>query len=206
MFNLKRYLPHILLVIYLIEFVYLAINPVDRTDWWAENIPVLITVLILILTYRKYKFSNTSYFLMAVFLMYHTVGGHFTFEKVPFDFFNNILTSLPGDFLFTDGRNNFDRLGHFMVGVFAYPAAELMYVKGLVARKWFAALLAVSLLGFWAALYEIIETLYAVKFGGATAEAFLGSQGDVWDAQKDMLLDILGAIVFSVAFYLKFRR
>ncbi len=198
--KLKKYFPHFLLGLYLLEFVVLAVSPVDRADWWAENIPVFLTVVVLVATYKYFRFSNISYFLMAIFLMYHTIGGHYTFEKVPFDFFNGLLQALPGDFLFPDGRNNFDRLGHFLVGVFAYPATELFYVKRWIRKKWLAAFLSVALLGFWAALYEIIEMLYAVSFGGTQAEAFLGSQGDVWDAQKDMLLDILGATVSALLY------
>ena len=195
-----------MLALYLIEFAFLAIAPYDRATWWAENIPVLIAVGILVATYRFYRFSNLAYFLMAFFLMYHTVGGHFTFAKVPFDFFNQYLVALPGDFLFPDGRNNFDRLGHFLVGVFAYPIAEVLYTKKLVARKWLAALVGIAALGFWAALYEVIEAVYAVHFGGEQAGAFLGSQGDIWDAQKDMLLDILGAAVAAALFLLKNGR
>jgi len=132
--------------------------------------------------------------------MYHTVGGHYTFELVPFDIVNNWLELLHSNFLFPSGRNNFDRVGHFLVGVFAYPAVELFYVKKWINKKWLAILLSIALLGFWAALYEIIEMLYAVYFGGAQADAFLGSQGDIWDAQKDMLLDILGAVLFAIMF------
>ncbi len=136
---------------------------------------------------------------MAFFLIYHTIGGHFTFERVPFDFANQYL---PNNFLFPEGRNNFDRLGHFLVGVFAFPIAELLYKKAWVKNLLVAFLFGVAALGLWAAVYEIIEMLYAVYYGGAEAHNFLGSQGDIWDAQKDMLLDILGALVFGSLFVL----
>ncbi len=186
--------PLALLIIYLIEFTVLAFHPYDRSVWWAENISVLIPVFLLVITYRWFKFSNFSYLLMGFFLMYHTVGGHFTFERTPFDFFNNLLNQAHLNFLFPEGRNNFDRVGHFLVGVFAYPLAEFFYRKKLVANIYTAILLGILALGFWAALYEIIEMLYAVHDGGVAGQAFLGSQGDIWDAQKDMALDILGAI------------
>jgi len=133
---LKKYFPHLLLFLYLIEFLVLAVNPIDRATWWAENIPVFLVVVLLVLTYRKFSFSNLAYFLMATFLIYHTVGGHFTFERVPFDFINDMLVRLDGNFLFVDGRNNFDRFGHFLVGVFAFPAFELFYKKRWVGQKW----------------------------------------------------------------------
>lgn len=188
---IRTFLPQILLALYVIEFVVLAINPVDRVDWWAENIPVLLVVFLLVITFKKFRFSNTAYLLMAVFLMYHTVGGHYTFERVPFDWFDNLIGS---------ERNNFDRVGHFLVGVFAFPFAEFFWRKGLVTKRWVAVLIGVLAMGAWGALYEIIEWYYAVTFGGEHAANFLGSQGDIWDAQKDMLLDIIGGVLAGLGY------
>jgi putative membrane protein len=106
------------------------------------------------------------------------------------------------DFLFPDGRNNFDRVGHFLVGILAFPIAELFLRKQLVKNYATAIFLGVLALGFWGAIYEVIEMYYAVLEGGDSGAAFLGSQGDIWDAQKDMFLDILGAItVFIICGY-----
>ena len=190
---LNKYFPHLMLLLYLVEFSWLAIAPYDRAVWWAENIPVMIPVLLLVLTYPKFRFSNLAYFLMTFFFMFHTFGGHFTFERAPFGPFNQMLASLNWDFLFPDGRNNFDRVGHFLVGVLAYPLAELFLRKKWVANVPTAIFLGIVSLGFWGALYEVIEMYYAIAEGGESGAAFLGSQGDVWDTQKDMLLDILGA-------------
>ncbi len=195
-----------LFVIYIIIFIFLAINPLDRATWWAENIPVLITVIILVLTFKKFRFSNTSYFLMAVFLCLHTIWWHYTFEKVPFDTFNGILNSLNMDFIFPEWRNNFDRIGHFLIGVFAYPTAELVLRKKWVTNIWMAIFVWIFALWFWAAVYEVIEMIYAILFWGEQAANFLGSQGDIWDAQKDMLLDISGATFISVLFYFNFKN
>ncbi|SMN12918.1 Predicted membrane protein [Bathymodiolus heckerae thiotrophic gill symbiont] len=191
-------MPLVLLGIYTLLFTVLAINPYDRATWWAENIPILIVVGILLLTYPRFKFSNFAYLLMASFLCYHTIGGYFTFELVPFDWGNQLLSKLNFDFILPEGRNNFDRLGHFLVGVFAYSVVELSVCKKWVNSRLMAWLLGVFVLGFWAASYEIIEMVYAVTEGGESGAAFLGSQGDVWDAQKDMLLDILGSCVFGL--------
>jgi putative membrane protein len=198
--KMKTCFPALLLVLYLVEMLTLAIDPYDRAVWWAENIPVMIPVALLVLTYRSYRFSNLSYFLMAFFLMFHTIGGHYTFARVPFDFFNNLLTQTGMDFVFPDDRNNFDRVGHYLVGVFAYPIAELALAKRWVSNKGVAVTLGIFALGFWGALYEVIEMIYAVSEGGDAGAAFLGSQGDIWDAQKDMLMDILGAVTVSVLF------
>lgn len=202
----KHYFPHILLILYWLLFIICAIDPFNREVWWAENIPVILPVLLLMFTFGKFRFSNISYFLMWFFMSIHTVGGHYTFEMVPFDFFNEQLSKLNLDFLFPTGRNNFDRVGHFFVGVFAYPLAEFTYRKKYITSIFTAILFGVFALGFWGALYEAIEMVYAIKEGGDAGAAFLGSQGDIWDAQKDMLLDILGALAVSVLFYFVWRK
>ena len=203
---LRNKLPIIFLCLYIILFIICAINPYDRAVWWAENIPVMLPVLLLVFTYKKFKFSNVSYFLMWFFMSIHTIGGHFTFELVPFDFGNKLLSYLNMEFLFPEGRNNFDRFGHYFVGVFAYPLAEFTYRKKYITNVPTAILFGILALGFWGALYEVIEMIYAIKEGGSAGAAFLGSQGDIWDAQKDMLLDILGAITVSILFYFIWRK
>lgn len=202
MIKLKQYFPHILLLFYIVEFIVLAINPYNRSVWLAENLPVLIPVIILIFTYKKFRFSNLSYFLITFFCMFHIYGGHYTFELAPFDLGNKTISSLNMNFLFPDNRNNFDRVGHFLVGILAFPIAELFLRKQLVKNIPMAIFLGILAMGFWGALYEVIEMYYAVLQGGDAGAAFLGSQGDIWDAQKDMFLDVLGAIgVFIVCGY-----
>ena len=193
-----NHLPKVLLGLYIALFIVLSIDPFDRATWFVENLPVMIAVIILIVWHRSFQFSNTAYFLMWAFLCYHTIGGHWTFERVPFDYGNQLLSNLNFDFLLPDGRNNFDRVGHFFVGVFAYPIVEFLVRRSLVPSRLFALLFAVFAIGFWAASYEIIEMYYAVIEGGSSGASFLGSQGDVWDAQKDMLLDISGAAIFGI--------
>lgn len=202
----SKKLPYILLILYLAVFVFSAINPFNRAVWWAELIPVLIPILILVFTYKLFQFSSISYLLMWFFLSLHTIGGHYTFELVPFDFFNEQLAKLNLEFLFPNGRNNFDRVGHFFVGVFAYPLAEFTYRKKQITSLFTAALFGVFALGFWGALYEAIEMTYAIKQGGDAGAAFLGSQGDIWDAQKDMLLDIYGALASALLFLFVWRK
>ncbi len=204
--NLKEYFPHILLVLYIILATVLGFCVYDRGTWWAENLPVFIVVIWLILSFKKFRFSNISYLLMWTFLCYHTVGGHYSFALVPFDCGNQLLSMLNMDFLFPEGRNNFDRLGHFMVWFFAYPVAELCYRKKWVNNIWAAIFIGVFALWFWWALYEVIETVFAVVAWWDAWADFLWSQWDVWDAQKDMLLDILWASLVSILFYFNFRK
>lgn len=200
--HMKNTFPYTLLAIYILLFSLLAVHPYDRATWWAENIPVLVAVGLLAVSYRWFQFSNIAYGLMALFLCYHTVGGHYTFALTPFYWGDQFLGSLDMGFLFPDGRNNFDRVGHFLVGVFAYPVAELAYRKRWVSSITMAVVLGIFALGFWGAVYEVIEMAFAVLYGGDAGTAFLGSQGDEWDAQKDMLMDILGALCVSVLFVL----
>lgn len=194
---LRNFFPHLLLGLYLVLMGWLAIEPYSRETWFAENLPVWIVVVGLVFTYSKFRFSNLSYFLMWFFLCLHTIGGHYTFSRVPFDFFN--------DFIGSD-RNNFDRVGHFLVGVFAYPAAELVLKKGWITNVAVAALFGVLAVASWAGLYEVIEMIYAVNYGGDQADDFLGSQGDIWDAQKDIAMDILGGLLFGALFLLVYRK
>src|SRR3990172_6268494 len=109
--------PLMLLTLYGLVFSVCAISPYDRAVWWAENIPVLVIVTLLVLISRHFRFSNASYALMTIFIILHTIGGHYTFERVPFG-------AVSGFFGFE--RNHFDRVAHFAVGLYAYPVAEFL--------------------------------------------------------------------------------
>lgn len=185
-------LPHILAAVYVPFWAALAVNPVSRAVWWAENIPVVLVFAFLVATYRRFRFSNTAYALMAVWLFWHTVGGHYTFSGVPFGFVTD---------LFGFERNHFDRIGHFSIGFYAYPMAEFLLRKRLAGATT-ATLFALFAIMALAAGYEIIEWWYAALEGGDAGVAFLGAQGDVWDAQKDMLLDTCGALTVLAAYHL----
>jgi putative membrane protein len=131
---------------------------------------------------------------MSILPLIHTIGGYYTFELVPFDWFNN---------LFGFERNMYDRVGHFSVGFYAFPLVEYFLRHKLVNRNWIAYAFALFTIAFVAMSYELIEWIYAATEGGTAGAAFLGSQGDIWDAQKDMLMDTLGAVFVLVIYYLK---
>lgn len=131
--------------------------------------------------------------MMAIFIFMHTIGGHYTFARVPFDFVND---------LFGFERNNYDRFAHFSVGFYAYPIIEFIKDKKISASTLFAYLFAIFAIMSVAAAYEIIEWWFAVIFGGDNGMLFLGSQGDIWDAQKDILCDTMGAVMAVVLFHL----
>ncbi|RFP64498.1 DUF2238 domain-containing protein [Hymenobacter lapidiphilus] len=191
-----HWFPALLLAVYLIEFVALGLHPADRATWWAENVPIMLLAgLLTVLYLRGVRFSNLAYALMSVLIFLHTVGGHYTFEKVPFDWFNN---------LFGFQRNMFDRVAHFSVGFYAYALIEYTDSRQLIRSRAISYLYPLCVIGTVAMSYELIEWVYAELAGGDSGAAFLGSQGDIWDAQKDMLADTTGAI-FALALYALFK-
>lgn len=186
----------VLAALYLVVFSVLAIEPYDRAVWWAENIPVIIVVLAIAGLSRIHHFSNTSYILMSVFIILHTIGGHYTFERVPFDWVSE---------LFGFERNHYDRVAHFSVGFYAYAIAEVLTERRLVRSRWIVALFPVFAIASVAGIYEIFEWQYAISADAEAGIAVLGSQGDIWDAQKDILADTLGAILAIALFFTQHR-
>ena len=196
---MKRFghrIPHILLAAYVVLFIWAAIAPYDRTVWWVENVPILLVVVTLVVLYmRGVRFSALAYILMSILPYLHTIGGHYTFERVPFDWFSRA---------FGFERNMYDRIGHFSVGFYAFGIAEYLIVRKRISVG-MACLFALFAISFVAMSYELIEWVYAAYGGNAEAGAdFLGSQGDIWDAQKDMLMDTLGAVA-TILLYLVLR-
>lgn len=187
--------PTVLAAVFVVFFIVLGIDPVSREVWIAEVTPVVGVFALLVLTWKRYRFSHTAYALMAFWMFWHTIGGHYTFANVPFGFVTNLLGA---------ERNHFDRIGHFSVGFYAYAILELLERKFHLPRL-FSALFALFTIMSIAAGYEIIEWWYAAAEGGSAGVEFLGSQGDIWDAQKDMLADTLGA-VFAIGWYLAANR
>lgn len=195
--RVDRLTPAILLAGYIALFTWAAIEPYDRATWWAENIPIVILVGALVILYaRGVRFTPLAYVLMAVLPYWHTVGGHYTFERVPFDWFSRA---------FGFERNMYDRIGHFSVGFYAFGILEYLLARRAMSVR-LAVQFAVFTIAFVAMAYELIEWGYAAYGGNAEAGAnFLGSQGDIWDAQKDMLMDTLGGVA-SALLYVVLRR
>lgn len=189
--------PLALLGLYAVVFTVCAISPYDREVWWAENAPVWIVVGALAWLSRLHRFSNTSYVLMSVFIILHTVGGHYTFERVPFGWVTD---------LFGFERNHYDRLAHFSVGFYAYPIAEVLMTRRLVRTRWIVSLFPVFAIVTVAGVYEIFEWQFALAANPTAGGAVLGSQGDIWDAQKDILADTLGAFLVMILFFYQHRH
>ena len=197
MYSMKAY-HKILIGIFFIVWVWAAINPVFPHDWLLENYLVFIFVPIIILLGRYFKLSNVSYTLLTLFLILHVIGSHYTYEHVPF-----------GDTLrdwFGSSRNMYDRLVHFSCGfLLFYPIREIFMRLAKVKGLW-SYILPIDLWGSFSALYEIIEWRAAANVDPLSGLAFLGSQGDIWDAQKDMTLAIVGSVLAAlIVFYINWR-
>ncbi len=187
-----------LLAIFLVAWVWAAINPSYPHDWLLENYLVFIFVPLIIFLGRYFKLSNVSYTLITIFLILHVIGSHYTYAEVPF-----------GDTLknwFGAERNMYDRLVHFSFGfLLTYPIREIFLRIAKVKGFWGYYLPLDVTLSF-SAVYEIIEWLAATSVSSSAGLAFLGSQGDIWDAQKDMLCAGVGAVIaMSIIFIINWR-
>jgi putative membrane protein len=165
----------------------MAVGPFDRFDWLLENLLVFIYGGLLLLTYRRFRFSNTSYTLFTVFLTLHLIGAHYTYAETPIGFWLQALFDLQ--------RNHYDRMVHFSYGLLlAYPLRELL-LRLTAMRPGWSYFVAVNLVLALSAFYEIIEMWVAQLVSPQLGAAYLGIQGDIWDAQRDMFLALCGAIV-----------
>ena len=180
------------LVIFFAVLIWSAIAPKDYFTWLLEVAPALIGLLILAVTYHKFPLSTLTYNLILLHCVILMIGGHYTYAEVPlFDTFAE---------WFGWERNHYDKLGHFIQGfVPACIARELLLRLHVVKNeRWLIMFVLCFCLAF-SALYELIEWWAALAVG-EDAEAFLGTQGYIWDTQSDMFLALIGSIVFLVAF------
>jgi putative membrane protein len=176
-----------LAVIYTLVFIWAAINPLHPDDWLLENIITILFIILLIVTYKKFPLSDLSYILITIFLILHTIGSHYTYADVPFGYW------LKETFNFS--RNHYDRIVHFSFGLLlAYPIREV-FLRVAHAKGFWAFYLPLDVTLAFSALYELVEWGAAELFGGELGAAYLGTQGDIWDAQKDMLAATVGAII-----------
>lgn len=176
-----------LLLWYGLLWTWLAIGPVNRRDWLLENLLAFALVLLLTLTYRRFQFSSVSYCLITFFMTLHAVGAHYTYAEVPLGFWLQDLWSL--------SRNPFDRIVHFGYGaLLAYPVREVLMRLAGVRGLWSYSL-SVNLILAQSGLFEIIESIVAALVSPELGNAYLGTQGDEWDAQKDMAAAFGGAVL-----------
>jgi len=179
-----------LLAGYLVLWAVLAIAPVDRRDWLLENILPVLLLGLLIGTYRRFQFSDRSYVLIALFMALHAVGAHYTYEHVPAGSWMQQALDLP--------RNHFDRLAHAAFGLLlTYPIREL-FVRLAHLRGFWSHYFALTTVVAFSGLFEILEAWVAQIVSPELGALYLGTQGDIWDAQQDMTAVLAGALLCTV--------
>jgi putative membrane protein len=159
----------------------------NRANWYTENALTILAMLVLFVTYTKFKFSDLSYTLFGIYLLLHMYGAEYTYAENPFGFWLRDTFSL--------GRNYYDRIVHFSFGfLLTYPMRE--YFKNYFNwPNWVCWVLPCEITLSFSGMYELIEWLVADIFFPAEGIAYLGSQGDIWDAQKDMSIAFIGSIL-----------
>ena len=204
----ERY-PRVLLALLAAFSTALAIAPYDRADWLLENSLLFAAVAVLVGTHKALPLSRVSYTLIFLFLCLHTIGAHYTYSLVPYDAWVERLTGRTLSSLTGWERNHFDRLAHLLYGLLlAYPVREV-FLRVADVRGFWGYYLPLDVAMATSALYELIEWGAAEVLGGDLGTAYLGTQGDPWDAQKDMALATVGAIaamLITAAINWRFQR
>jgi putative membrane protein len=191
----ERRLLQVLCAAYAAIWIVGAIHPKDRSDWLIENMLVFVSVPVLVFTYRRLPLSNTSYALLFFFLTLHSAGAHYTYSEVPFGYWLKKTFDLQ--------RNHFDRIVHFAFGLLlTYPVYEIL-MRIVRPRGVWPLLLAMAVIVSLSGFFEIVEGIVALLVNPELGAAYLGTQGDVWDAQKDMALAIGGAVIVGVMIALR---
>lgn len=204
----RRYLL-VLIALFALLWTALAIRPFDRKDWALENVLVAAALAVLVVTRKRLVLSKVSYTLIFIFLCLHEVGAHYTYAEVPYDDWVRALTGGTLNERLGWQRNHFDRVVHFLYGfLLAYPIREV-FLRVADVRGFWGYFLPLDLTMSTSMMFELFEWGAATLFGGDLGIAYLGTQGDVWDAHKDMALASLGALLamtVTVLINVKLRR
>lgn len=171
----------------LLVWVLAAINPYSRQDWLLENLLVFLSAIILITTYRKFAFSLQSYWLFTLFMTLHLIGSHYTYAETPAGYWMQEAFDLK--------RNHYDRVVHLSFGLLLASAFREILERQISATRLWINILTLSIVLSFSAIYELVEMAAAIVVSPELGSAFLGTQGDEWDAQKDTGLAFLGALL-----------
>ncbi|WP_244954696.1 DUF2238 domain-containing protein [Winogradskyella helgolandensis] len=169
------------------------IGTTDIKNWLIENTLTILALLFLIINYKKHRFSNSSYFLICVFLCLHVYGSKYTYADNTFGYWLQDV--------FDTSRNQYDRLVHFSFGFLLYHPLREFYLNWLKFPNRIATIIPISTIFSLSAFYEILEWLVADVFFVEEGVSYLGTQGDVWDAQKDMAMAFLGVVIAYGIYY-----
>lgn len=185
---MKKHL--ILIILFFAGLIISAIHPHDYFTWILEVFPAIIGFIVLAATYKRFRFTYFTYVMILIHCYILMIGGHYTYALVPaFDWVRDT---------FHQARNNYDKLGHFFQGfVPAMIVMELFTKLDVFKKKGWMPFLIVCVCGTISLLYELLEWLVSVT-SGSSGDSFLGTQGDVWDTQSDMLFALIGAICMLI--------
>lgn len=183
---------YFLVALFFISFIASVINPKEGFTCFLEVIPAIIGFLVLAFTFKKFRFTNFTYTLILIHCIILFIGGHYTYAEVPFfDYIKEV---------FHQSRNNYDKVGHFAQGLVpAMIIRELFIRKKVISNQSFFNFIIVSICLAISATYEFIEWFVSIATGDG-GDAFLGTQGYVWDTQSDMLFATIGAIAGLILF------
>lgn len=190
--------PRLCLLVFGLVWVALAIAPRYREAWFLENLLTALIVPLVILTYRKHRISDGGYVLGTLFLVLHTIGSHYTYSEVP-------LGDVVRDWMGSD-RNHYDRFVHLAFGLLMErPLRELTIRRPAALGTGATFLIGVALVALASVVYEVAEWWVAIVSDPDAGHAFLGTQGDIWDAQWDMALACAGGVIAATVHLLKSR-
>lgn len=185
-FSKNRWLQ-IFVIVFFGVWISTMIGTTDWSNWFLENVLVFLFLGFLAISYRRHQFSDLSYLLFTIYLCLHVYGSKYTYAENPFGYWLKDA--------FHWERNHYDRIVHFSFGfLLAYPLREL-FISWYKFPAWVGWVLPIEMTLSISGLYELIEWAVADVFFKAQGDAYLGTQGDIWDAQKDMFLATLGAII-----------
>jgi len=185
--------PALMAGLFAFAWLLAAWQPLFPADWALENVLSLLTAWWLLRRHRRQPLTNTAYALLCAFGIAHEIGSHYTYAEVPYDEWSRALLGVSINDAFGWARNHYDRLVHLLFGLLCYrPLRELLAPAVVPRAAWAAPIAAVACVSM---LYEQIEMLAALVFGGDLGQAYLGTQGDVWDAQKDSAMALSGALL-----------
>ena len=198
MISHRKYLA-LLGALFAVLWVALALEPRHREDWALENALVVAFAIGIAASHRKLLLSRVSYTLIFLFLCLHEVGAHYTYAEVPYDEWVMALTGGSLNEAMGWERNHFDRLAHFLYGLLmAYPLREF-FLRVADVRGFWGYFLPLDFTLSTSAIFELVEWGAAEIVGGELGAAYLGTQGDIWDAHKDMALAGSGALIAMLA-------
>ncbi len=185
--------PKIIFIVFIILWIFLFSVTPNNFNWFLENIAVFVALPLVVLSYFKFRLSNSSYFFIFIFAVFHVLGAYNTYGASPWGDWLKVIFNL--------NRNHYDRIVHFLYGVFIVPVGLDLFKNYLPKNRWLATFFVFSVVVSVGALYEISEFLVGQIVDPKAGLNFLGFQGDIWDTQKDMSLQAIGSLIGLIFFY-----